>query len=230
MTVHKAGLAVFSLILAFFFDLAGFATGVLIQIQEEKDRNTPQDSPKMEKENEVNRSVEKEIEEKEEKEGQRLWTKLPMLNQYVYLTGDFVCVDGEYTYNGFKDGEKIQVVPGNEDILGAGLYIEDEDKYIPISPQILSFTATKEGARDGIYRQSSLNYEDSMLTISPGLDRANKLYHFLANVDENVPVYRVNDTVFEIFPAKKLKKTDSTYTVVAALNEKGTLVAAIYLI
>lgn len=214
------GLAIFSLMLAFFFDLAGFATGVLIQIQEEKAKKVPEDIGKTEKEVSANQN-----------EGeQQSWTTLSMLNHYIYLTGDFTYIDGKYTYSAFRNGEKVEADSENPEILTSGLYIEDEGKYIPITPQTLSFSAMEEGARDGVYMESSLDYEDAMLTIAYEAEGEDKEYHFLANVDENVPVYRVNGTVFHISPAGELQKTKDVYTVVVALNEKGTMVGAIYLI
>lgn len=221
------GLAVFSLILAFFFDLAGFATGVLIQIQEEKGEKEPMNFLKKRDEIVANQDNGR---EERENEDQQLWTTLSMLNQYVYFTGDFTFIDGKYSYIIFKNGEKEQVVPANKNIVTSGLYIEYGEKYTPIALQTLSFAATKEGARDGVYKDSVLNYEDSMVTIASGKEIEDDEYHFLANVDENVPVYRVNGAAFEIFPAKQLKKTNDARIVVVALNKKGTLVAAIYII
>lgn len=214
-------LAVFSLILALFFDLAGFATGVLIQIQEEKDKEMPDDPLEMEKMDHT---------DSHEENDRQQWTTLPMLNEYVYLTGDYTHIDGKYRYSVFKDGRSAEIVTTNKKILTSGLYIENKDEYMPVAAQSLSFSAMEDGARDGIYMESRLAYDDSMLTIASGVEDEDQDYQFLAHVDEYVPVYYANEATFDIFPAGELKKTDDVYTVVVALNEKGTMVGAIYLV
>lgn len=214
-------LAVFSLILALFFDLAGFATGVLIQIQEEKGKEMPDDPLEMEKMDHT---------DSHEENDRQQWTTLPMLNEYVYLTGDYTHIDGKYRYSVFKDGRSAEIVTTNKKILTSGLYIENKDEYMPVAAQSLSFSAMEDGARDGIYMESRLAYDDSMLTIASGVEDEDQDYQFLAHVDEYVPVYYANEATFDIFPAGELKKTDDVYTVVVALNEKGTMVGAIYLV
>ena len=209
------------MILAFFFDLAGFATGVLIQIQDEKDKEMPDDPLEMEKMDHT---------DSHEENDRQQWTTLPMLNEYVYLTGDYTHIDGKYRYSVFKDGRSAEIVTTNKKILTNGLYIENKDEYMPVAAQSLSFSAMEDGARDGIYMESRLAYDDSMLTIASGVEDEDQDYQFLAHVDEYVPVYYANEATFDIFPAGELKKTDDVYTVVVALNEKGTMVGAIYLV
>ena len=138
-------------------------------------------------------------------------------------------MNGEYIYRAFENGEKTEVTPVNKEILSRGLYIVKVDEYISITPKVLSFSATEAGASDGVYEESELAYEDAMLTIASGREK-DKEYYFLANIDENVPVYHVDKATLNIFPAKKLKRKNDIHTVVTALNKKGTMIAAIYLV
>lgn len=207
-------LAIFSLILAFFFDIAGFVTGVLIYIMS-LEKNVWR----------KNKSDEEEFETEYEEEGeQELWEIIAGSNRYLMLTGNFVKSDGEYIYEAFEEGKEVEVVNSGTNPLGAGLYIGNEDILTPVEPQELSFIATKEGARDGVYLNCFLKYDDHMLAFS---DKKDENYKFLANVDGNIPVYHMKHTEMEVFPASNLDQ-QKAQTMVAALNQRGTMIIAIY--
>lgn len=217
------GLAVFSLILAVLFDLSGFILGfVEMGDKEPEDGNMKND-------------VEKRT--YREKHDKAPWSIIPTLNKYRILTGDFEKQDKIYSYQVFEDGllqtwdtEKLD---GDD---GARIYLQsmnDESKKMMVSEeQPLLFAGQPEGPEDGIYFERSLKFNEGSLLLIKKENGITK-ETFLANLYEYVPVHNYNASRGECqtIPAQELSEdTGEIKTAVVALNDKGSRIAAIYMI
>ena len=217
------GLAVFSLILAVLFDLSGFILGfVEMGDKEPEDGNMKND-------------VEKRT--YREKHDKAPWSIIPTLNKYRILTGDFEKQDKIYSYQVFEDGllqtwdtEKL------DDDDGARIYLQsmnDESKKMMVSEeQPLLFAGQLEGPEDGIYFERSLKFNEGSLLLIKKENGITK-ETFLANLYEYVPVHNYNASRGECqtIPAQELSEdTGEIKTAVVALNDKGSRIAAIYMI
>ena len=217
------GLAVFSLILAVLFDLSGFILGfVEMGDKEPEDGNMKND-------------VEKRT--YREKHDKAPWSIIPTLNKYRILTGDFEKQDKIYSYQVFEDGllqtwdtEKLD---GDD---GARIYLQsmnDESKKMMVSEeQPLLFAGQLEGPEDGIYFERSLKFNEGSLLLIKKENGITK-ETFLANLYEYVPVHNYNASRGECqtIPAQELSEdTGEIKTAVVALNDKGSRIAAIYMI
>lgn len=217
------GLAVFSLILAVLFDLSGFILGfVEMGDKEPEDGNMKND-------------VEKRT--YREKHDKAPWSIIPTLNKYRILTGDFEKQDKIYSYQVFEDGllqtwdtEKLD---GDDE---ARIYLQsmnDESKKMMVSEeQLLLFAGQPEGPEDGIYFECSLKFNEGSLLL---IKKENEITKetFLANLYEYVPVHNYNASRGECqtIPAQELSEdTGEIKTAVVALNDKGSRIAAIYMI
>lgn len=217
------GLAVFSLILAILFDLSGFILGfVEMGDKEPEDENVKNDIVKG---------------THEEKYDNTPWSIIPTLNKYRILTGDFEKRDKIYSYQVLEDGLFQTWDTGKLDgDDGARIYLQsmnDESKKTIVSKeQPLLFAGQPEGPEDGIYFECSLKFnEGSLLLIKKENEIPKEM--FLANLYEYVPVHNYNASRGECqtIPVQELSEnTGEIKTAVVALNDKGSRIAAIYMI
>lgn len=204
------GMAVFSIILAFFLDIAAFVTGLLIEVMnqwEEQEKN-----------------INEENEEEEEKRVKQICESIhvPGLSHYLYLNGEYVHEERENTYRAIENGQEIEV--SLPDIgLKAGLYVEQDGSWKSVSNmQELQLVSNPQ---DGIYKNCHIKYEDHALSIAEDLDKG---YRYLTSVPEEIPVYILENNHLEIIMIGSLNK-DKAAVIVIALNQKGTEVIAIYM-
>lgn len=206
-------LALFSLILALFFDLSGFITGILIYDMEERNQSKVA-------ENNISEYVRK-------TDNKELYSKMQGKNSYVYFTGNYLCSDGVYTYQAFREGKEVEIVSEKSNVLDSGLYLEKDDDYFPVmTPQALSYAKMSGGISDGIYTDGFLTYEDSVLTIA---EEEKGDYQYLTIVEQEVPVYQLYSDHLSVYPVTLLQN-QGAHLIVVALNKEGTRVIAIYLI
>lgn len=226
------GLAVFSLILAILFDLSGFILGfVEMGDKEPEHENVKNDIVSVNMRNDIVKRTHG------EKYDNTPWSIIPTLNKYRILTGDFEKRDKIYSYQVFEDGllqawdtEKLD---GDDE---ARIYLQsmnDESKKMMVSEeQLLLFAGQPDGPEDGIYFECSLKFNEGSLLL---IKKENEITKetFLANLYEYVPVHNYNASRGECktIPAQELSEdTGEIKTAVVALNDKGSRVAAIYMI
>ena len=251
-----SSLALFALLLAVSFDLAGFIFGFVEQDNTQQNRNsdvsdsneTGDNNQKNEGEQTNNRISKSDtnglfIPKKRNVKNVLLtdnnrkteWSILKTLAQYIVLTGDYESRDGIYYYKAFKDGvlcdwEVKDTVPYTQ-----GIYIQEEiDREwtkgvtLPKDGQELLFSGQEGGPKDGIYMNCQLIYDEGSLILTEGDQKK-----FLANIDEYVPVhsYKPSQGENRTIPSKQLtKKGFNDQSIVVALNEKGTRIVAIYIV
>lgn len=163
------------------------------------------------------------------------WSVLATLTQYIILTGDYESRDGIYYYNAFKNGVLCNWVVRDTVPYIQGIYIQEaaDKEYakgmaLPKERQELRFSGQEGGPQDGIYGDCQLLYDEGSLIL-----RKDEQKTFLANIDEYVPVHSYKSSIGEsrTIPSKQLKeKTLDDQSIVVALNEKGTRIAAIYIV
>lgn len=216
------GLALFALILALAFDLSGFVFGLAVLGEKEEDEKKDVVAP----------------ERRQEKADEAEWSVIKTLKSYIVLTGDYESRDGNYYYNTFKDGEPYCWEAYDTEPYAQGIYIkEDIDNVrskaspLPENGQNLIFMHQTGGPEDGIYRECRLIFDEGGLILVQEGQEEQKT--FLGSIDEYTPVHiyipdlGINRTI----PAKKLAaKNFHAKTAVVALNDKGTSIAAIYMI
>lgn len=210
------GLAIISILLAFFLDVSAFITGFIIDIVDQRQAkkilrgNLPGDTS----------------------EGEEIINVMPndfasipsTAQRYVFLTGDFTKEDDHYYYQALEGDEQIEM-----DMLGeklqAGFHVEVDGQLRAVTPQELALLRMQNGPRDGIYQDCYLQYSDHMLSIK---NDPNEEYHYLATLDDDVPVYQIrkNECVYQ----DVVDIPPQVWNIaILALNSKGTQVAAIYL-
>ncbi|MCM1118688.1 MAG: hypothetical protein NC543_04930 [bacterium] len=199
-------LAIFALILAFSFDIAGFIFGVVIQ-KESSQQTLPDGDNGAE------------------------WGIVKTLNHYRVLTGDFENRDGVYYYKVFDNGILESWVVHDEVPYKRGIYAQDEQdphkgKFVGDNQKPLLFAEQSGGPVDGIYMNCRLVFnEGSVISEQNGAQR-----QFIANANEYVPVHSYNPQKGEnqTLPAKEMDIEANV--AVIALNTKGTRICAIYII
>lgn len=242
-------LALFALILALSFDLAGFVFGIVIS-----GRPQPKRSVLGEHDGGPITSV--------FTAGQYSpaeWSILETQNHYKVLTGDYERRDEYYYYhvfcNGILEEWKVQVEETGG-VYSRGIYNAD----IPILPGAklavekeheLLFKGQEKGPTDGILKNCRLwfkdgslikEYEEEQIAVSEmqvqadskSKPKTEKKIVFVASIDEYVPFHiysperRENQTV----PALELEERKGVDVDIAviALNKNGTRVAAVYII
>jgi len=215
-------LALFALLLALSFDLAGFIFGIVIEGTDRTGHNMQRGGG-----------------------GQTKWSILETLHQYYVLTGDYERRDGVYHYKVFRNGLLEDWAVTDSEPYQQGIYQEDKARREAVGQveQMLRFADQRtetmdpifitpqmqpEGAaRDGVYLGGRLLFnEGSLLRVTP------EGRYFLASVEEYVPVhcYLPHRGENRTIPAKQLVQEISVQTAVVALNRAGTRVAAIYVI
>lgn len=207
-------MALFSLFLAFLLDIAAFITGVII------DRVSSR------------RECEKEIiSDAYESGGERLIQNgdkiisntIKGLNRYIFLTGDYISMDGSITYKAIEDGEQTELeyaVSG----LPAGFYKWDKRKLEQIDQASLLFKGVSDGPQDGIYEDCILHYEDQLLTMTQSGSRI-----FLGAVDTHIPVYLLSEAHYDVIYSKNISDLHGKKAVIA-LNKEGSRIIAIYVL
>lgn len=213
------GVAVFSLLLAFFLDIAAFVTGLVIDIvekrREEEDEENPKDSFA-------------ESQQQEETD-QDSWEPPVGLNRYIYLNGDLHREKGKSCYRGIENGLETWIALDSiENTLEekSGLYIRQGKALFSVKAQELAFINTEGGPRDGIYFDCILVYDEGLLSIQAG--EKTELRN-LATVEKDLTIYQLSEDGCEVFPIKYLEKR-IWRTAVIALTQRGTSIAAIYLL
>lgn len=242
-------LALFALVLAFSFDLAGFIFGVVIS-----GRPQPRSNALSKHDGGLITSV--------FTAGQPSsveWSILKTQNQYKVLTGDYERRDDCYYYNVFCNGIleewEVQVEEAGR-VYERGIYNVD----IPISPGArlavekeheLLFDGQGKGPTDGVLKNCRLWFKDGSLikeyeeeqknaqeaetqTSSKGKPETEKERIFIASIDEYVPfhIYSPERGENRTVPASELneRKAVDVDIAVIALGKNGTRVAAVYVI
>ncbi|MDE5802547.1 MAG: hypothetical protein K2I22_06490 [Lachnospiraceae bacterium] len=232
------GLAIFSIILAFLLDIAAFVTGLLIDVADRRREILLQQN--RERFGEGRRSVNEKIAEDCRKyalgaefqymygDGKDVsYCPIVGLNHYLYLTGDYVRENEKNTYRAIEDGEEMEIDLLNTGLL-SGLYTESANEATPVlGSQALAFFATENGPKDGVYQNCSLRYDDNALLILEKSKPSAK-YHYLAAIDEEVPVYQLSNGTCTVMEAHYLNGNKGELVVIA-LNKKGSKVIAVYI-
>lgn len=201
------GLAWFSMLLAFFLDIAAFITGFVIDA--------------------VSRYLGKQRSEETAEPDRPAVTDtvLPAAaRRYLYLTGNFTKEDGRYVYQVFEgmDESAWELEQG----LQAGFYYVDENgKPQPAAARDLLFYQMAGGPKDGVYRDCALQYSDGILGIKAA---GHQEYQFLAAVGEDIPVFQMSGSGCVCGAAGDIPP-QQWKTAILALNGRGTQVVAIYL-
>lgn len=241
-------LALFALVLAFSFDLAGFVFGVVIEgnPRENPQEDSQKDSSKSSQGNPPGKYTPLKEFVLKNTEPKAAWSILNTMCQYYVLTGDYERKDGVYYYKVFRNGllEEWPVESGNPFDLGIYQQFKKDGIVIRVpigwQEQMLCFAdqridservgtniEAKQGAQDGIYLGGKLIYNEGSLIRVTG-DRRD----FIACLEEYVPIHSYDPKKGEnwTIPAKKLTKELKIKVAVVALNDKGTRIAAIYVI
>lgn len=214
-------LALFALVLALSFDLAGFIFGVVIEGTNETGQSRRIFSTK--------------------DSSQTKWSILKTMHQYYVLTGDYEHKDGIYHYKVFRNGLLEDWAVADSKPYERGIYWQDQEGTAVLTvqeEQALRFTNQRtvdiedktrsdEKARDGIYVGGQLLFNEGGL-----LRETPKGRYFLTSVEEYVPVHCYTPSRGEnrTIPVKQLTRKIDIQIAVVALNHTGTRVAAIYVI
>ncbi|MDD6572796.1 MAG: hypothetical protein PUF12_10475 [Thermoflexaceae bacterium] len=215
-------LAIFTIILALFLDVAAFVTGMLIYVvnKEQGKNNKEEDIEKKENQGDTNKK-----QDLDDTKDEGHWTVIESANKYIFFTGDYVKAGNEYSYVAYDEGDEITINLESKEIMEAGIYLQEGSEFFKLVPQKLSFEVATLQMCDGIYINCGLHWKEHLLSIS---DEEGK-EEFLANTDENTPVYQMDSASFAIFPVSELQGEKVDMTVVS-LNKNGTMVAKIYLL
>lgn len=199
------GMAVFSLLLAFFLDIAAFITGFIIEAVNRK-REDEQDDGKAD-----GVTDESDV--------------LPATaRHYLYLTGNYTMEAGRYYCQVF-DGTVEDEVEMN-DPPAAGFFFRDEKGGLqPAEVQDLLFYQMSGGPRDGVYQECCLQYSEHILSIKRSGARD---CQFLAAAEADAPVFQVSGNGCLLGAVRDIPP-QQWKTAVLALNSKGTRVEAVYL-
>lgn len=207
-------IALFSLCVALLLDISAFITGVIIDRvsstseesqteQAENNEKSPYASPLFTSDQEF-----------EAAQG---------LNRYIFLTGDYQCINDIITYNTIEQGEMSEIEHSGA-ILKSGLYVWNDKTPVVLSSSALVFKGSDGGPQDGVYEDSTLSYDAPVLTLSQ-----NKISTFLGHTDSHTPVYRVSKSEYEVFPVSKLDNMHGN-KVVIALDKEGKMISGIYIV
>lgn len=204
-------LALFSLVLALFLDIAAFITGMFVEVIEQKQQ-----------EKNINHTDITEKEPAEVFDSEYLSFSILGLNKYIYLSGDYMHEEHKNIYWAIKDGKEIEIVLPDID-LKAGLYTERNGNWCPIvESQSLQLISEPQ---DGIYIDCAIKCQEYALIITTGND---KKEHYLTTITENIPAYILKNDHLEITPAYLLNE-EKEKVIIVALNQKGTAVIAVYI-
>lgn len=222
-------IAIFSLILALFLDIAAFVTGFMI---DKADALIPHSSPR---DTSIQAKKTRSLYLSHEEHGGEedgldedmsevvAWNAMPSLNRYLFLTGNYQYLDGIRTYMAIESGEETEVECSDEGLV-SGLYRWNNNSLVPLSAANLCYKGTVGGPQDGVYMNATINYEDRVLTIMQ-----NGAGQFLGMVDPYTPVYFISDDKYDSSPAKEIQNVGGKLIVVG-LNQVGTRIIAIYVV
>ncbi len=202
-------LALFSLALAFMLDIAAFVTGVIIHRVESS----------------KGKSEEEEAVDWLYMENENVQGSIPGLNEYLFLTGDYMNVDGVVTYKVIKNGEITELIYSQAGC-ASGFYRWKEQTLWTLGESKLLYKGEKGGPQDGIYADSVLDYYNGALTIKKKGETEGE---FVGNVSPYIPVYAVENDSYDVFPAHKISAAKGK-EIVIALDTEGTQIVAIYVI
>ena len=208
--------ALFSLFLALLLDIAAFVTGVIIDRVSSKEKNHGDT-----KLNEyyyydnIEESLELDVDQ------ENLWNSVPTLNRYIFLTGDYMYMNGTIVYKAIENGEETEVESSEKELV-ADLYLWKDKVLSSINLSLLLFQGVSGGPQDGVYNDSILNYEDELLTITIKDETT-----FLGRVNPNTPVYQLSNNHYDVLHVKNINNTHGDLIVIS-LTRDGTRIAAIY--
>ena len=246
---HYRSPAIFALILALFFDLAGFVFGVVIS-----GRPQPKSSAPSGYDGGFIASV---FTARQHNSAE--WSILETQNHYKVLTGDYERRDDYYYYNVFCNGiveEWAVQVEEAGGVYGQGIYnvdilISPGDRLKVEKEHELLFDGQEQGPADGILKNCRLWFKDGSLikeyeeeqksdqgtevqTDPKDKPKAGKKRIFIASIDEYVPfhIYSPERGENRTVPASELREQKAVDVDIAliALGKNGTRVAAVYII
>ena len=215
-------MAVFSLVLALFLDIAAFVTGILMDGMEQYHKK--KDEERTDTETSTEPWSDTDVRESKETQSSAVSPEAH-LNRYIYLNGDYVRLGGEITYRAIEDGQEIEINMAQPD-MKAGFYVQNEEQWALVqTPQILHLVSNPQ---DGIYLNRSIRYQQNALSITEA--SSENQYEFLANVPDNLPIYQIRNGTMTIpsLPVYLLPETHGD-TLIVALNPAGTVINAIYI-
>ncbi|MDE6516480.1 MAG: hypothetical protein K2L18_01335 [Acetatifactor sp.] len=214
------GVAVFSLSLALLLDIAAFVTGVVIDrvAGANREKSSGKEGGKQD-----NMAAKK----KQDKDYGTVWNIIPGLNRYIYLTGDYMYLDGIITYKIIENGEEAEIEYSDPN-LKSGFYQWKDKMICNIEKSDLSFLGVSEEPKDGIYENCAIKCNEGLLILTEGQGNERKST-FLGNVTPYVPIYLLSKDEYEVYPAKDVSDTFGK-NIVVALNREGTQIIAIYVI
>lgn len=214
------GVAIFSCIIALMLDVVAFVTGFAIQAYDEwQEKKARSEKP----------GEESSDDEDEEESG--LYSRgesvtPPTARSYVYLTGNFSKENGRYCYQALE-GAYLRDLELPEQDLPAGFYLQDNKTVSRPVPQELVLYGMAGAPRDGVYQNCSFQYHDHILLLKRQEERE---FKFLVTVGEETPIYYIpmhkNECICAFVKDMPQRQWDMA---IFALNNKGTQVAAIYL-
>jgi len=207
---HPA-LALFALILALFLDIASFIVGVAIEIHNSKSTVSTEAEAKETQKNETTETEEE------------LYSTVPCAQEYLIFTGDYEKIENNYIYKVIENG-KLSHYTTTQYVKEPNIYVKSGDEIESIQGQELCFDLGKE--QDGIYKACSFSYFEERLSIKKPNE---KDYKFLANISEDVFVYKMTRDNLEIEPVSCLFNTYAE-KIVLALNRNKTKIASIFMI
>lgn len=230
-------LALFSLMLAFFLDIAGFIFGFINQDDEETIyiRKEPIDTRRVVYEREMP-TYEKVRTEYDNDTLNVNWSVVPTMNTYRILTGDYQKTDNTYSYQVIRDGLVQEWEVEDNVPYKRGIYVSDDakqakGKLVLKDEQPILFKGQGGGPQDGVYTDGVLKFVEGSLRLLK--DDGTEKERFLANLYEYVPVYRYCISRGECLtvPAQDLARDNiEIQMAVLALNDKGSRIAAVYVL
>ncbi len=206
-------LAIFSLVLALFLDLAAFVTGFIIDVV---DQHQMKMASALQSEALKDEYAEAEVEDR--------IPLSPTARRYIYLIGDYVKEDEHFYYQALEDGTQIEVELPKAGFQ-PGFLVETATQFSLVEPQELIICQAGKESADGIYHNVRLQYSDDILYIKKDNQQD---FTYLVSEFNDIPVYQVrkNDCILgsiQDIPPQLWN------TAIVALNGRGTHVAAIYL-
>ncbi len=213
--------AIFSLFVAFLFDISAFITGFIIDRESSSKKNSRITPVEYESDDYDDGTAKKPLEW--DLAHTIKWNAMPPLNRYIFLTGDHQFLDGIMTYRAVENGE-VNVVQHPSTELSAGFYLWKDNDIQQVQISELRYKGADGGPQDGIYVDAVLHYDDQLLSIVQ-----NKHGIHLGTVDPYTPVYKLSEENYDMIHAKDIQDEHGS-RIVVSLNQEGTRIIAIYII
>lgn len=245
LTSPYKGLALFALVLAFFWDLSGFVFGV-VDLGAKENKNDSGLSGNNDRETIDVPKIFKSMKEKVG-ENESQWSIRLTANSYKVVTGSFRCEDGVYYYGVFENGIHKEWEVVDDHAYHEGIYLVDNvaaRKGVALSEKhqdvIFSNQGFEKMPQDGVYLNGTLSYHEGSLLFEAEVGgKSDKSAendaspYYIANVEEYVPVHcyapKRGENITQ--PAIDLAKFPMKVKVaVLALNPECTRIVAMYLI